>query len=550
MNMVNTWRHRHSSINARAAVVRRGVTALAIPIALFALVCGTCPLPAGASTNGDVPGPSDLAATFAGIENSARYDDSDWGYLVVDQETGKVLAAQNAQKMFDPGSTMKIYSTMTALQAYGPDYRFRTPIYREGSVSGGTLHGNLVLVGSGDLTFGLREQANGTLAYENLPALDYSYANIGLPDAVEPKGDPLAALDQLAGMVRQAGITSVDGNVVIDDRLFTPYNGFPDGLISPIWVNENLIDIEVGPGPVGQPATVNWRPMTASYTVQNQVTTVAAGKTTSVAVSEPTPGTLVVTGHIAAGSQPTLVVSEIKDPSAFARTALIEALQRAGVSVSAAPTGPNPSALLPPKGGYQASDMIGEHVSTTLAQYITLILKVSYNRGADLMTCLAAVSMGSTDCQQGLVAEHKTITSFGVPSSGATLFDGAGSDDSNRSTPSALVTFLRHATTTQNGKYLLDALPILGRDGTLANVLPTSPAAGHAQIKTGNRVVGNAADQIIVLGNSLAGYVETKSGRKVAVMIAVGDVPLSTSAGFLHVTADQAKMVEAVQQDL
>jgi len=166
------------------------------------------------------------------------------------------------------------------------------------------------------------------------------------------------------------------------------------------------------------------------------------------------------------------------------------------------------------------------------------------------MTCLAAVSMGSTDCQQGLVAEHKTITSFGVPSSGATLFDGAGSDDSNRSTPSALVTFLRHATTTQNGKYLLDALPILGRDGTLANVLPTSPAAGHAQIKTGNRVVGNAADQIIVLGNSLAGYVETKSGRKVAVMIAVGDVPLSTSAGFLHVTADQAKMVEAVQQDL
>lgn len=497
-----------------------------------------------------MPGPSDLAATFAGIENSARYDDSDWGYLVVDQETGKVLAAQNAQKMFDPGSTMKIYSTMTALQAYGPDYRFRTPIYREGSVSGGTLHGNLVLVGSGDLTFGLREQANGTLAYENLPALDHSYANIGLPDAVEPKGDPLAALDQLAGMVRQAGITSVDGNVVIDDRLFTPYNGFPDGLISPIWVNENLIDIEVGPGPVGQPATVNWRPMTASYTVQNQVTTVAAGKTTSVAVSEPTPGTLVVTGHIAAGSQPTLVVSEIKDPSAFARTALIEALQRAGVSVSAAPTGPNPSALLPPKGGYQASDMIGEHVSTTLAQYITLILKVSYNRGADLMTCLAAVSMGSTDCQQGLVAEHKTITSFGVPSSGATLFDGAGSDDSNRSTPSALVTFLRHATTTQNGKYLLDALPILGRDGTLANVLPTSPAAGHAQIKTGNRVVGNAADQIIVLGNSLAGYVETKSGRKVAVMIAVGDVPLSTSAGFLHVTADQAKMVEAVQQDL
>jgi len=518
--------------------------------ALMAILFSSVAFPAGATTNGDVSGPNDLAMTFAKIENASRYEPADWGYQVVDQTSGTVLAAQNAQKMFDPGSTMKIYSTMTALQDYGPDYRFRTPLYREGVVTGGTLHGNLVLVGSGDLTFGLREQTGGTLAYENLPELDHSYANTGLPDAVEPKGDPLAALDQLAGMVRASGITAVDGNVVIDDRLFTPYNQFPDGLISPIWVNENLIDIEVTPGAEGKTATVKWRPMTASYVVQDQVSTAAAGQATSVAVNEPTPGTLVVTGQIAADSKPTLVVSEIADPSAFARTALIEALQRAGVSVTATPTGPNPEALLPPKGSYQKADMIGEHVSDTLAQYLTLILKVSYNRGADLMTCLAAVAAGSTDCQQGLVAEHKTITSFGVPSPGAVLFDGAGSDDRNRSSPSALVTFLRHAATTPNGRILFDALPILGRNGTLANVLVKSPAAGHAQIKTGNRVVGNAANQIIVLGNSLAGYVETKSGKRVVLMIAVGNVPISTSTEFLDVTTDQAKMVEAVQQDL
>ena len=32
------------------------------------------------------------------------------------------------------------------------------------------------------------------------------------------------------------------GNVAIDDRLFKLYAGFPDGKISPIWVNENLVD--------------------------------------------------------------------------------------------------------------------------------------------------------------------------------------------------------------------------------------------------------------------------------------------------------------------
>jgi D-alanyl-D-alanine carboxypeptidase len=84
----------------------------------------------------------------------------------------------------------------------------------------------------------------------------------------------------------------------------------------------------------------------------------------------------------------------------------------------------------------------------------------------------------------------------------------------------------------------------------VANVLPKSPAAGHVQVKTGNRNVGTAAGQLIVLGNSLAGYIQTKSGRHVMFMIAVGNVPISTPEGFVKVTNDQARMVVAIQQAL
>jgi D-alanyl-D-alanine carboxypeptidase/D-alanyl-D-alanine-endopeptidase (penicillin-binding protein 4) len=526
-----------------------GIATMCAVAAALALLSGLVTT-AEASKRGSATGAAALAKTIALIEARSQYRQSDWGYEVADEQSGRVIAAQHAAKMFDPGSTMKIYSVATALRKYGPNYRFRTPVYREGTVTDGVLSGNLVLVASGDMSLGLREQRNGTLYYENLPKLDQSYATIGLPGAVEPPGNPLAGLNQLAAEVRESGITHVDGNVAIDDRLFTPYDGFPDGLISPIWVNENLIDLLVAPGAVGKPASINWRPMTASYVVDNRVRTVGPNAATTLTPSEPTPGKIVVTGQIAARSKPTLTVWPIADPSAFARTAFIEALQRAGVTVSAPATGPNPEALLPSKRSYRAADRVGQHVSATLAQFAKLILKVSYNRGADLMTCLAAVKVGSTDCESGLATEVKTATALGVPATGMFPFDGAGSDDQDRTTPAALTTFLRRAAKTRYGKVLFHALPILGRDGTLANVESKSPAAGHAQVKTGNRVVGTAAGRLLVLGNSLAGYAQTKGGRHVVFMVAVGNVPIKAPAGFLKVTADQARMVVAIQQDL
>jgi D-alanyl-D-alanine carboxypeptidase/D-alanyl-D-alanine-endopeptidase (penicillin-binding protein 4) len=518
------------------------------------LACGSllASSPAGAAAKPATSGVAKVVKAIDRIEAKPMYRQANWGYTVVDQKSGKVLASQAADKMFDPGSTMKSYSVSSALRMYGPKYRFRTPVYRQGTVSGGMLNGNLVLVGSGDLTFGLRKQANGTLYYENLPAIDQSYADeFPGAGAVEPPGNPLAALEELAAEVRAAGITAINGNVVIDDRLFRSFDGFPDGLMTPIWVNENLVDLLVRPGAVGKQATIAVRPVTSSYVIDNQVTTVAAAdKTTNLEVSEPTPGKIEVTGQIAAGSPPTLKIWEVADPAAFARTAFIEALSRAGVTVNAPVTGSNPSALLPPQGSYRSADLIGEHVSVPLAQYAKLILKVSYNRGADLMACLAAVKLGSRNCERGMAAEVQTATGLGARRSEVIPFDGAGSDDQGRTTPTALTTLLRGIPHTPYGPAFVDALPILGRDGTLANVLSHAPVAGHAQIKTGNRVVTNGAGQVNVLGNSLAGYVETSHGRQIVLTIFVGNVPVPNFEDFNTVVADQAEMIEAVYRFL
>jgi D-alanyl-D-alanine carboxypeptidase/D-alanyl-D-alanine-endopeptidase (penicillin-binding protein 4) len=50
--------------------------------------------------------------------------------------------------------------------------------------------------------------------------------------------------------VADAGIRRVTGEVIIDDRLFPTME--KDGyLLTPIWINDNLIDLIVTPGEVG-----------------------------------------------------------------------------------------------------------------------------------------------------------------------------------------------------------------------------------------------------------------------------------------------------------
>jgi D-alanyl-D-alanine carboxypeptidase len=61
-------------------------------------------------------------------------------------------------------------------------------------------------------------------------------------------------------------------------------------------------------------------------------------------------------------------------------------------------------------------------------------------------------------------------------------------------------------------------------------------------------VVGTPAGQLIVLGKSLAGYIQAKTGRNLTFMIAVGNVPIATPEQFLHITDDQAQMIVAIQQ--
>src|SRR5205807_3917966 len=133
----------------------------------------------------------------------------------------------------------------------------------------GTLDGDLILVASGDLTLGGRTTEKGEIAFQDT---DHTYANGALDAALTPQ-DPLAGIDDLARQVKAAGIRKIKGDVLIDDRLFSHAEGSGSGpsQVTPIVVNDNVLDFTFEATEPGQPAKTSWRPHTALIQVEFDV---------------------------------------------------------------------------------------------------------------------------------------------------------------------------------------------------------------------------------------------------------------------------------------
>jgi serine-type D-Ala-D-Ala carboxypeptidase/endopeptidase (penicillin-binding protein 4) len=72
------------------------------------------------------------------------------GAVVLDLRTGETLFAEHADLALRPASNQKLATTYAALTALGPSFRIETDVLGDGSQTGATWHGNLVLKGYGD----------------------------------------------------------------------------------------------------------------------------------------------------------------------------------------------------------------------------------------------------------------------------------------------------------------------------------------------------------------------------------------------------------------
>ena len=99
---------------------------------------------------------SSLSQRIQKVISRPEFAHANFGIEFYSLDSGKVVYALNADKLFVPASTTKILTEGTLLAKLGADYRFHTRVYRTGPIDKhGTLKGDLVLVASGDPNGGL-----------------------------------------------------------------------------------------------------------------------------------------------------------------------------------------------------------------------------------------------------------------------------------------------------------------------------------------------------------------------------------------------------------
>jgi D-alanyl-D-alanine carboxypeptidase/D-alanyl-D-alanine-endopeptidase (penicillin-binding protein 4) len=515
---------------------------------LRSLLLAAAALPAASAV---AQSPSPLAGRIEAVMARPEFRHALFGVEIYSPSEDRVLYAHNADKLFVPGSVTKILTEGTVLRLLGPDYRFHTPVYRTGPVSAaGVLQGDLVLVASGDPNLSQRVRPDGTLAFEDA---DHAYGHV--LEATLVPGDPLQVLRSLARQVAAAGVKRVSGRVLVDATLFPEKTreGGSGVVISPVAVNDNVIDVVVTPGKAaGDAATVAALPETTYAAFESEVETVAPGGESAIAfAAEPAPSgglRVRVRGAVKAGSAPRPFPFAVPEPSRFAQAAFSDALRQLGIEIADAPAPPPDWKEL--ARAYGPGNRLAEHVSPPLREDVKVTLKVSQNLHAAMMPYVLGAlggAKGGEAVSAGFAQERAFLAAAGLDLSGAVQSDGAGGDA--YFTPDFVVRFLAFMDATEGARFR-EALPVLGRDGTLSHTLRDSPVAGKIRAKTGTHVTGDLLnEQYVVNGKGLAGYLDAADGRRLVFAVFVNHVPAGADMKAVLALGDALAEIAAAAYD-
>lgn len=452
------------------------------------LLLGAC---APAAPPAVAPAPAPVVAlrtTLDSIFRDTAFAYAHWGVVVQSPRTGETLFRQNAEKMFVPASNMKLVTAAAALQALGPDYRYRTEVAATGPIRDGVLGGDLVVRGSGDPSISARFHG----------------------------GDARAVFRTWADSLRVRGVRRIAGRVIGVDDVFddVPYGrGWAwDDLdaaysapISGLSFNDNMVRVRVQPGrQAGTAATVSVEPEVGYLRPTGQVQTAAAGTRSNISVTRDLAAPAVVaTGTIAADTSSIEETLAVPDPTQFFVAALRETLRQAGIEVTGAAV--DADRLVEAGEALAPAAPLFAHRSPPMREILPHFMKPSQNQiGEILLKTLGRERRDAGSYPAGRAVVDSLVRVWGLNPRQLSMADGSGLSRYNLVAPDLLLGLLRYMAGSPHFDVWYASLPVAGVDGTLASRLRGTPAERNVHAKTGT-LSGVRA---------LSGYVTTADGER------------------------------------
>jgi serine-type D-Ala-D-Ala carboxypeptidase/endopeptidase (penicillin-binding protein 4) len=448
-----------------------------------------------------------LQRDIDGLIGAPSLDHSSWGVVVTSLANDVTLYALNPRRLLVPASTMKIVTLAAAAERLRWDFSYETRLAGVGALGAGVLDGDLVVVGTGD------------------------------PSIEDWDGAASRLFQNWGEQLKAAGVRMVTGRVIGDD------NAFDDEPLGAGWAwddlsasyatgvgalqfNENTAQISVTAGSsVGDPASVTIAPRGTSLVVRDRVKTSAADVPPSIAVRRlPGSTALEVRGSVPVGAAREVRNISVDNPTLYFVAALRDALIADGIDIRGPAVDIDEIADPPSRDG---GTLLVTHRSPPLSTLAETMIKLSQNLYAETLLKSLGAAAGVGTAEAGRSAAVSIVREWGVTPADLVIADGSGLSRYNLATPAAIVTILTHVDRDERLRAPFEAaLPVAGRDGTLAQRMRGTAAEGNARAKTGS--FSNA--------RALSGYVRTADDEPLVFSIIVNN--FGTTSDVVEQTMD------------
>ena len=431
--------------------------------------------------------------TTSGLANASI------GITVSDNKTNEMLIESKPQLSLVPASILKTITTATALEVFGPDFRFQTTLSYSGTVRNDTLIGDLQIIGGGD------------------PTLGSEYF---------PESKPF--LEEWVKALQEKHIKVITGNLILDATIYESQtipntwiwedigNYFGAGA-SGISVFDNIYKIHLKSEDVsGKPTKVTGiNPEVPNLELTNEVLSSDSKSDQAYVFGSPEDNKRAIRGTIPKNQSDFVVKASVPNPAALLASEFRKILSGNGISVS----GVNKYEKV--KNG--SSNQLSVIQSPPLRDIIRVTNHESVNLFAEhFLKHLAFQKTGLGTTEDGCKFIIQFWKDKGLDMTGFFMNDGSGLSRFNAITASQIVSVLNYMKT--KSAYADDfyqSLPAAG-GGTLSKFSPQDFPNECLRAKSGS----------MTRVRCYAGYLTTVSGRQLSFAIMLNNFSCSQSESF------------------